>query len=73
MNILLLTDAFLPHMGGSRVYYYNLYKSLLEQYGDRVTILTKKVPGWQPFDERMQRHAVERSLAQAADERDQFD
>jgi phosphatidyl-myo-inositol dimannoside synthase len=50
MRTMLLTDAFLPHMGGSRVYYYNLYKSLVMQYPDQVTILTKKVPGWREFD-----------------------
>jgi phosphatidylinositol alpha-1,6-mannosyltransferase len=52
MNILLLTDAFLPHAGGSRVYYYNLYRHLTEQFSDKVTILTKKVPGWKEFDSR---------------------
>jgi phosphatidylinositol alpha-1,6-mannosyltransferase len=50
MRTLLLTDAFLPHMGGSRVYYYNLYKSLVSQYSDQVMVLTKKVPGWREFD-----------------------
>lgn len=51
-NILVLTDAFLPHMGGSRVYYYMLYSELVQKYPDRVTILTKKVPGWEEFDSR---------------------
>jgi phosphatidylinositol alpha-1,6-mannosyltransferase len=51
-NILVLTDAFLPHAGGSRVYYYTLYKELVQKYPDRITILTKKVPGWEDFDSR---------------------
>ncbi len=52
LKLLLLTDRFLPHAGGSRVYYYNLYKNLVSQYPDQVTVLTKKVPGWQEFDRR---------------------
>jgi phosphatidyl-myo-inositol dimannoside synthase len=49
---LVTTDAFLPHSGGSRVYYSELYKNLLALYPDHVTLLTKKVPGWQEFDSR---------------------
>ena len=52
MRIMVLTDAFLPHAGGSRVYYHNLYKNLVAQFPDQVTILTKKVPGWKEFDQR---------------------
>lgn len=50
MNLLLLCDRFLPHAGGSRVYYYSLYKHLTAQFDDNVTILTKKVEGWERFD-----------------------
>src|SRR4051812_42986103 len=50
MNILFLSDAFLPHAGGARVYYYNLYKNLACDAGNQVTVLTKKVPGWKVFD-----------------------
>lgn len=46
---LLLADSFLPHGGGSRTYYYHLFR---EWTPDRVTILTKKVPGWKEFDSR---------------------
>jgi phosphatidylinositol alpha-1,6-mannosyltransferase len=46
---LLLTDVFLPHAGGSRMYYYHLYKGWAP---DQVTILTKRIPGWQEFDDR---------------------
>jgi len=53
LNILLLADSFLPHAGGSRVYYYNLYKHLTLQFPDKLTILTKKVPGWQEFDAKV--------------------
>lgn len=49
-DILVTADSFLPHSGGSRVYYANLYKNLIAQYPDVVTILTRKVPGWQDFD-----------------------
>jgi phosphatidylinositol alpha-1,6-mannosyltransferase len=50
MNILFMTDCFLPHAGGSRIYYYNLYSHMRDVYPDQVTILTKKVPGWEQFD-----------------------
>lgn len=50
LNYLLMTDSFLPHSGGSRVYYANLYRSLLGQFPDSVTLLTKMVPGWREFD-----------------------
>jgi phosphatidyl-myo-inositol dimannoside synthase len=50
MKILFLTDSFLPHAGGSRVYYYNLYSRLVQLHPDQVTVLTKKVPGWRQFD-----------------------
>jgi phosphatidyl-myo-inositol dimannoside synthase len=50
MKILFMADSFLPHAGGSRVYYYNLYSHLVKLYPDCVTILTKKVPGWKEFD-----------------------
>jgi phosphatidyl-myo-inositol dimannoside synthase len=47
---LVTADSYLPHSGGSRVYYAALYKNLLAQYPDTVTLLTKKVPGWKEFD-----------------------
>ncbi len=50
MNFLFITDSFLPHAGGSRVYYYNVYKRISENGTDRVTVLTKKVAGWREFD-----------------------
>jgi phosphatidylinositol alpha-1,6-mannosyltransferase len=50
ISYLVTADSFLPHSGGSRVYYAALYKHLLEQYPDTVTLLTKKVPGWREFD-----------------------
>jgi len=50
MNLLFLSDSFPPHAGGSRVYYYHLYRHLTEQFPDKVTVLTKIVPGWQEFD-----------------------
>jgi phosphatidylinositol alpha-1,6-mannosyltransferase len=49
-QILFLTDYFLPHAGGARVYYFNLYRNLINQFPDRVTVLTKKVDGWEEFD-----------------------
>jgi phosphatidyl-myo-inositol dimannoside synthase len=51
LSYLVTADSFLPHSGGSRVYYAALYKHLLEQYPDTVTLLTKKVPGWREFDQ----------------------
>ena len=53
MHTLLLTDAFLPHAGGSRIYYYNLYSRLVQEHGERVTVLTRKFPGWQAFDSQL--------------------
>ena len=50
-KVLLLTDSFLPHAGGSREYYYNIYRNLVDLGRSEVTILTKKVPGWEEFDE----------------------
>src|SRR5579864_4833871 len=52
INYLVTADSFLPHSGGSRVYYAALYKHLLAQYPDTVTLLTKKVPGWREFDSK---------------------
>lgn len=55
-KILMLTDYFLPHAGGSRQYYYNLYRRLPE-FGDmQVIIATKKVPGWEEFDRAESSH-----------------
>jgi phosphatidylinositol alpha-1,6-mannosyltransferase len=53
MRIALVTDEFLPHAGGSRIYYYNLFRRVAKM-GDEVTILTSKVPGWREFDSREQ-------------------
>lgn len=53
VNILFLTDAFLPHAGGARVYYYDVLQELLRLTNSRVTVLTSKVPGWREFDERV--------------------
>src|SRR5215467_16016170 len=50
INHLVTADNYLPHSGGSRVYYAALYKYLVAQYPDTVTLLTKKVPGWREFD-----------------------
>ena len=50
-NILLLADSFLPHAGGSREYYNNIYQRLAKLGKSRVTLLTKKVPGWKEFDQ----------------------
>jgi phosphatidylinositol alpha-1,6-mannosyltransferase len=48
----LLTDTFLPHTGGSRFYYYNLFRRI--SVDDDVLLLTAKVPGWEAFDAREQ-------------------
>jgi len=52
IRMLFLADNFLPHAGGSRVYYHNLLKHLVAQFPDEVTVLTKKVAGWEEFDRR---------------------
>lgn len=53
MRIALITNEFLPHAGGSRIYYYNLYKRV-STMGDEITVLTSKVRGWERFDEQEQ-------------------
>ncbi|WP_348267233.1 glycosyltransferase family 4 protein [Edaphobacter paludis] len=53
LRVVVLTDTFLPHAGGSRFYYYNLFKRIAG-LGHEVTIETSKVPGWQEFDTREQ-------------------
>jgi phosphatidyl-myo-inositol dimannoside synthase len=49
MRIALFSDRFLPYAGGSRVYYYNLFKRI-GITGDEVTVVTSRVPGWRQFD-----------------------
>jgi phosphatidylinositol alpha-1,6-mannosyltransferase len=51
MRILLLTDSFPPHAGGSREYYNNIYQRLVALGNSEVVVLTKKVPGWNEFDQ----------------------
>src|ERR1700737_81914 len=51
-KVLVLTDSFLPHAGGSREYYHNIYRALVELGSSDVTILTKKIPGWEEFDRK---------------------
>ena len=53
LRLVLVTETFPPHAGGSRYYYYNLFKRLAALQCD-VTVLTKKVPGWHDFDSREQ-------------------
>jgi phosphatidylinositol alpha-1,6-mannosyltransferase len=48
-RLLLLSNTFLPHAGGSRVMYFNLFKRLAAT-GDEVTVVTTKIPGWEAFD-----------------------
>jgi phosphatidylinositol alpha-1,6-mannosyltransferase len=52
INYLVTADSYLPHSGGSRVYYAALYKQIVEEYPDTITLLTKKVPGWRAFDRK---------------------
>jgi phosphatidylinositol alpha-1,6-mannosyltransferase len=52
LRIALLTDSFLPHAGGSRFYYYNLFRRVSAL--DDVALLTTKIPGWEEFDAREQ-------------------
>jgi phosphatidylinositol alpha-1,6-mannosyltransferase len=49
IHSLLLAEFYLPHRGGSRSYYDHVYRGWEP---DRITLLTKKVPGWQEFDSR---------------------
>jgi len=47
MKILFITDNFLPHIGGSRVYSYNICKNLPQ---GSVVVLTRAMPGAKEFD-----------------------
>lgn len=49
-RILVITDAFFPHAGGARTYYYQLFQGLADRGLADLTILTKKVPAWEAFD-----------------------
>jgi len=40
MRILFLSDAYLPHAGGARVYYHELYSRLALRFGHHVTVVT---------------------------------
>ena len=51
-KVLVLTDSFLPHAGGSREYYNNIYLNLTRLGNTQVTLLTKKIAGWQDFDRK---------------------
>ncbi len=53
LRIALVTDAYLPHTGGSRVYYHNLF-SRLARMGHDVLVLTTKMKDWENFDAREQ-------------------
>lgn len=68
LRVMLLTDTFLPHAGGSRFYYYNLLKRIAGM-GDEVTVLTSKLPGWREFDAREQtdRFKIERHFTPLRD------
>jgi phosphatidylinositol alpha-1,6-mannosyltransferase len=53
LRVVLITNAFLPHAGGSRLLYYHLFKQIAAPDCE-VTIVTGKVPGWRAFDAREQ-------------------
>ncbi len=53
MRITLLADSYLPHAGGSRFFYHNLFRRLAG-LGHQVTVLTGRVEGWKEFDGREQ-------------------
>jgi glycosyltransferase involved in cell wall biosynthesis len=49
MRLLLLTDDYLPHWGGSRVYYHELL-SRMARRGDCVCVATRRRAGSSEFD-----------------------
>jgi phosphatidylinositol alpha-1,6-mannosyltransferase len=59
VRVVFLTDRYMPHSGGARVYYHNLYSRMIEQFPDTIRILTKKVPGWQEFDRNHQNRSLQ--------------
>ena len=58
MMILMITDSFPPAEGGARLYYYNIYKNFPNE---EVIILTKKVKGWESFDEQVDFKIIRKS------------
>ncbi|HUT25137.1 MAG TPA: glycosyltransferase family 4 protein [Sumerlaeia bacterium] len=62
MRLLLLTDDYLPHPGGSRVYYHNL---LLHLEGTETLVLTRRRAGDRDFD-RAQPYRIERRRLEEA-------
>ena len=58
LNVLVLADSYLPHAGGSRVYYHNLYKYFPST---EVTVITKEVPGWPDFDKAQAYNIIRKS------------
>ena len=48
MKLFWITDDFLPHLGGSRLLYYQTMKCFSPS---ELLVLTKRRPGWREFDE----------------------
>lgn len=50
LNVLFLADKYLPHAGGSRIIYHNVYTRMAAEHQAAVTVVTKRIPGWREFD-----------------------
>lgn len=65
MRLLLLTDDYLPHWGGSRVYYHELL-SRMARRGDCVCVATRRRAGSSEFDAAQPYQVVRAPLPEAA-------
>jgi len=55
MRLLFLTDNYLPHLGGSRVYYHNLFSHLRDV---DICVLTRRQEGDLAFDRKQSYHIL---------------
>lgn len=49
MKSLLITDSYLPHVGGSRIYYHHLYSNMPENCA---VVLTSRTRSWREYDKK---------------------
>ncbi|MFP4579417.1 MAG: glycosyltransferase family 4 protein [Candidatus Sumerlaeia bacterium] len=72
MRVLLLTDNFLPHRGGSRIYYHELFSRLAKRDDCEVHILTRAQEGDAAFDAK-QPYAVTRCPLEESEFLEKYD
>ena len=63
MRLLFLTDDYLPHLGGSRVYYHNLFSHLQDV---DICVLTRRQEGDLAFDRKQSYHILRCPLEESS-------